>query len=179
MRDCDFTKLQIKLNDVTVHVSEQAPAGEGVLPLARRLRRAVGRLAPGVSCSARAFGRSVLSMNPSHQKIQVTRKAKACIGKRPNRGSRRTTRRCIFSAPQVDLRCREDLEEVQPPDPEPAPVPMALQAARHMRWLQPRLTAVRHLEIGAWVSCMHSASRNHQRPAKFVGQSAQQRTVVQ
>jgi len=71
------------------------------------------------------------------------------------------------------------LEEGQTPDPEPAPVPMALQAARHMRWLQPRLTAVHHLDIGAWVSCMHSARRNHQRPAKVVGQSALHRTVVQ
>lgn len=52
---------------------------------------------------------------------------------------------------QVELRCREDLEEVQPPDPEPVAVAMGVQAGRHLRWLAPRLTAVRELSLVDWV----------------------------
>jgi hypothetical protein len=35
--------------------------------------------------------------------------------------------------------------------PEPEPVPMGAQAARHLRWLAPRLTAVRELALLDWV----------------------------
>ena len=35
--------------------------------------------------------------------------------------------------------------------PEPEPVPMGAQAARHLRWLAPRLTAVRELALVDWV----------------------------
>jgi hypothetical protein len=35
---------------------------------------------------------------------------------------------------------------------EPEPVPMAAQAERHLRWVAPRLTAVRELALVDWVS---------------------------
>ncbi len=35
--------------------------------------------------------------------------------------------------------------------PEPEPVPMGAQAQRHLRWLAPRLMAVRELALVDWV----------------------------
>ena len=52
---------------------------------------------------------------------------------------------------QVELKCREDMEERPLGGGALRPVPVAVQMARHLRWLAPRITCVRDLECVALV----------------------------
>lgn len=70
------------------------------------------------------------------------------------RGCVQVRMRCVGAVHrggQVELRCREDMTEKPLAGGAPRPVPLALQMARHLRWLAPRIPCVQDLQFVALV----------------------------
>ena len=86
-----------------------------------------------------------------------------CVGM--VRGCVQVKLRCVGTVRcgvQVELRCREDMTEKPLVGGAPRPVPLALQMARHLRWLAPRIPCVQDLEFIALVGAVRQLLEEQQ-----------------